>query len=638
MNLLEQFDDFDARELVSADTVLQLWREDRPAVVALDTESPTWRWYESDADPFAVTLSWGRDRTFYVVTRNEDAVYQKTHYVDDPGNHRIREDAAKMVFEIFNDTPTIVMHNAKYDLHVFKRMFDAHGLELMEREVHDTMIMSPILNEKRHHGLKELSTALGISYDTDGTPADFYRSQIDGWRESQAKVEGREIRYDEVPLRLMVPYAVGDAYLTLALFAEFMHEMEKTSAPQSKPFAERDLPRIYATELDVMWVLFWAEERGMRIDLDFVNTRIAELTPTIEEIRVEMTQQLGWDMNPGSTDDVAKALEQFGIKGDWVNPRTGRVKLPEWVLEGLDHPFAKRVLEYRSATKMLGSYYEHLAQQHRMIGELAIISCNFKQMGARTGRMSITEPALQTIPREKGGVRGAFIARPGHQLIFADFKAQELRVLGHYMAKVGDDSMLRIFEQDDPDPHRETAAAMYRVRPEEVTKQMRADGKTMNFAIVYGAGQQKIADMLGVELDQGKKMLYAFYDRFPGIRKLKSATEQAMRERGYIVTVFGRRHREEEGRFAYKAVNSLVQGTSADQAKSAMVRLHRRFEKDGMRSRVLLQIHDEVVVECPEEELDLARETVRAVMCDWPELLVPMDVDINHATRWSDAK
>lgn len=621
MSLLDQFEDqgFECPELITAEELERLYERDLPELVALDTESPTFRWHLADADPFAMTVSWGRENTYYVNVRDDQrTVVHESHPTGwDPSKHRVREDAARVAHRIFVQTPTLVFHNAKYDLHVFKRVFDAWRLPLLVRHVEDTMIMSAILDEQRHHGLKELCTAIGISYDGNEAAADAMRDQIDGWRKAQEGVEGREVSFAEVPLRLMVPYAVRDAYMTWELWHHFRKQMEEQSLPVTKSHEERDLFRIYALELRLLWVLFNAEERGMRVDLDFIHEQIANLVPSLEHIRSEMSQRLGWEMNPGSTEDVAKALKQEGVAGEgqWVNPRTGKHKLPEWVLADIDHPFARAVLEYRTAQKVLSSYFEPLSHQFRWDPEQqAIVRCNFKQQGARTGRMSITEPALQTIPREKGNVRGAFIARKGCKLIFADFKNQELRVLGHYMAKIGEPSMKEVFEKSDADPHAETAAAMYKVSLEQVTKPMRYNGKTLNFAICYGAGQQKISDMLGVPLSEGKQMLYSFYDRFPGVRMLKARTTKAMENRGYVVTVFGRRHRERDGRYAYKAVNSLVQGTSADLAKAAMVKCDDLFIQAGMRSRVLLQIHDELVVEAPDEEMDQALVLIRQGM------------------------
>jgi DNA polymerase-1 len=292
---------------------------------------------------------------------------------------------------------------------------------------------------------------------------------------------------------------------------------------------------------------------------------------------------------------------------------------------------------------MLSSYFETLAESYRMdeIGQ-AIVRCNNKQNGARTGRMSVTEPALQTIPREKGNVRGAFIAREGHTLVFIDYEGEELRVLGHFLAKVGDDSMKRVFEAG-LDLHQEAASVIYKMPYDEVSKHgpnkwMRDNAKNVNFAIVYGAGQAKLASMLGVSLEEAKIMLRGYYNRFPGIWTLKKRTETAMKQRGYVVTPFGRRHREFDQRFAYKAVNSLIQGTSADINKAAMVKVRKAFAAEGLSGQVLLQIHDELIAEVPDPELEVSVQVMSTAMMDFPMLEIPLGVDPAHAKRWSEAK
>lgn len=645
-NLIDSLADetFETRELVSAEELVRIWREHRPETVAMDTESPTFHWDIADADPFAMTLSWGRENTYYVNVRDaEKMTYERTHFSDDPNNHRVREDAARAAHEIFCGTPRVVFHNSKYDLHVFKRMFDAWKLPLITRRVDDTMIMSPVLNELRYHGLKELCVDLEISYDGNESAADALRNQIDAWRISEKAAQGREIRFDEVPMYLMVPYAVRDAYMTWELYHFFDKQMDEMGLPQNKPPLERDLRRIYELEMKVMWVLFDAEERGIRIDLDFVNTQIAELYPVMAEIRREMASALGWELNPGSTDDVARALKQVGIQGDWTNRRTGKQRLPEWVLEGIDHPFAKRVLEYRTAQKMVGSYFEHLRDGYRLdsVGQ-AIIRCDTKQNGARTGRTSITRPALQTIPREKGNVRGAFIAREGHSLIFIDYEGQELSWLAHFLKKVGDDSMAKVLESG-LDLHQEAASVIYKLPYADVSKHgenkwMRDNAKNVNFAIVYGAGQAKIAAMLGVSLEEGKAMLRSYYNRFPGIWTLKKQTEAKMLERKWIVTPFGRRHRETDGRYAYKSINSLIQGTSADANKAAMVKVTSAFKRNKMTAWVLLQIHDELMAEARDDCVKEAAIVMAEAMKDVPQAVVPFKVDISIAKRWSEAK
>jgi DNA polymerase-1 len=602
---------------------LEVYRRESPEVVAFDTESPSWKWHLPEAVPFAMSFSWSKEHTYYVPCSLAGAVDQ---------------DAVEALREVLLTAPTLVCHNALYDMHVAKRLLDVFDMPFVVRRIEDTMLMDAVLDEQRHHGLKERCKDLDIRF-SDEDP-DRLKAQVAAWREQQSEQQGRSVGYDEVPLYLMVPYARQDAFLTRELYRHSCTEMDEQVGKRGK---RNDLHEIYALELRVLWVIFGLEERGMRVDLDYVWDQINRLTPQLEHIRTTLKHTLGWEINPGSTDEVARALDQLG-RADvlWTNPKTGKVNLPEWRLQDLlQDPEAgeavKMVLDYRTHQKMLTSYYETIRDENHLddTGQ-AIVRCNVKQIGARTGRMSITEPALQTIPREKGEVRGAFISREGHHLIFADYSQQELRVLAHYMSGLGQDEMTDIFNDGKIDLHQETAAAIFEVPYKEVTKKQRADGKETNFAIVYGAGIKRIASLHGVDDETAKARLYRLYDRFPGLRKLKRTCEERMREKEYVVTAFGRRHRERDGKFAYKAVNSLVQGTSADMTKAAMVRIDDAFRHEELDAMIVLSIHDEIIVESPEAETKRACEIMQEAMLDMPEIKVPMEVEIKTADRWSE--
>lgn len=624
MNLLDAIlEAEDVEGQVTPDEFIARYREAEPEIVAFDSESPHWKWHLPENVPFALSFSWSKEHTYYLPCSRGGAVDQ---------------DAVEVLWEVLVNTPTVIAHNALYDLHVAKRLFDTCGLPLVVRRIEDTMLLDAVLDEQRHHGLKERCKDLDIRF-SDEDP-DLLKAKIAAWREEQSVFQGREVGYDEVPMYLMVPYARQDAYLTRELYRHQLMEMEDQLEEDRK---RKDLPDIYALELRVLWVIFALEERGMRVDLDYVYEQMNVLGPRMEQIKIDIKNGLGWELNPGSTDEVAKALVQLGHEDAlWTNPKTQKVNLPEWRLQQLaNDPKAGKlvhaVLEYRTAQKMLGSYYETISDEHRMDHEdQAIVRCSVKQIGARTGRTSITEPALQTIPREKGEVRGAFIAREGHDLIFADYSQQELRVLAHYMSGLKSHEMTEIFNDGTIDLHQETASAIFEVPYDQVTKPMRRDGKETNFAIVYGAGIKRIADLHGVDDDTAKARLYRLYDRFPGLRKLKRTCEEKMRERQYVITAFGRRHREREGKYAYKAVNSLVQGTSADMTKAAMVKIDDAFRAEDLDSMILLQVHDEIIVESPEHETVRAVEIMRQAMLEMPEICVPMEVEIRTARRWSE--
>jgi DNA polymerase-1 len=450
------------------------------------------------------------------------------------------------------------------------------------------------------------------------------------------------VGYENVPLNLMVPYAVSDAYVTLETNMQLEYEMKKQLLVTRKG---PDIQQIFDLEMDYLWVVFSKEERGMRVDRDYIGNKIGELTPVLEENKTRMRSTLGWDINPLSTDDVAEALRSQGIDGSsWVNKRTGRDKLPEWVLQDLiDSPLTTEsvrqlcsdVLEYRSNTKLLTTYFQPLLRQ--MIvddkGE-AIIHPNVKQHGARTGRQSITDPPLQTLPRDKGGVREAFIARDGFKLIFCDYSQQELRLLAHYMSAIGYDEMTEIYRRGG-DVHWETAESVFGKPRDQLKKSVhRQRAKDVNFGTVYGMGVEKAAMMLAGDIAKGKQFLNKYHRTFPGIRALKRECEKRMAQRGFIVTTFGRRHRLKNSNLAYKAVNSLIQGSGADLTKWAMVRINSRFVSERMESRILLSIHDEIICESPNDEVEVAASLIPEVMCSF-KLMCPLEAEVSVGDRWT---
>lgn len=654
MNLLDELEDakFESKDLVTADELCQLLAEHKPTHIAIDSESPHFNWWHPDYDPFCFTFSWGLEHSYFVPCLRRST----------PEQDKILAQALGLILKLASEgRMTIVMHNAKYDLHVIKRFMESVGfghlfVEVPFPHLQDTMIMSPILDEQRGHALKALSDTYQLSYG--GEDASALQVQIKGWIQSMGKVIGTEPGYDEVPDYLMVPYAVQDAYITLELYRRFAKQMERDD-PNGK-----DLKRIYELEMKLMWILFWGEERGMCVDMDFVYDQMALLTPQLEHLQQQCIEVTGMEtvagepFNPGSTPHVAQALKAIGRYDEkaCTNPYTGKPNIPEWILKDIDHPVAQTILKYREVQKVLSSYFGKIKECVIHEGDLDIVHPNVKQIGARTGRMSVTEPALQTLPRKKGNVRGAFIARPGHKLVFADYSQQEYRVLAHYSKAIGYPEMGDFFIDDTSiDFHAATAAMVYGKDISEVTSAERSAAKNLNFAIAYGAGKMKLAQMLGFKVKKGPgkneiiweseedeetvtNLMDKYHSQFPGAKKLKYGTSDKMKARQHIRTIFGRRHREKDGKFAFKALNSLIQGTSADLTKAAMVQLDEDLKAAGSKAAIVMAVHDELIVECPDEEVDQVKEIMTKAMVEFPQLTVPLDIDINIAERWSDAK
>lgn len=642
MNFLDMLEeDYTSPDLITLDELLARFEADppqriapeHPYVITIDTESEHYHWFKPNVNAFCFTISWTKEHTYYIQIEDE-------------------EEAATALLRLINYGGLVVFHNMKYDMHVINKICRKTGifLDVNWNRLHCTMLMSHVLDENRTHGLKELSDGYGIQYD-EGVDASKLKEDVKAWLKEKKEFTGIEHTHADVPKYLMVPYAVQDAYLTREIFIKFYFEI--VNDPKRD-----ELLNVYNIERQLSRVLFNAEERGVRVDMAFVYEQIGSLTPQVT-MMIEECERMGemTSFNPLAVDDVAKFLKKFDLfnPDTMINPETGKVNLPEDVLELVDHPIAQKVLTCRLYSKLLSAYFNAIDDfHHEDAYGVSTVNCNFRQIGARTGRMSITEPALQTLPKEKGNVRGAFIARDGHQLIFADYASQELRILAHYTKSYDPGIAKAIMESD---LHTEAAIAINNYAPgtdkKDIAVEHRKKAKGFNFAIVYGAGVKKLKALLKAETDdQAQVMLDNYHKRFPGIKWLKNTSAAIMERRGYVTTTYGRRHRiirfyNKDGtprmKFgrpstnSYKSSNSLIQGTAADMAKSAMVKLDGLFRAENMKAIIILQVHDEIIVEAPDEEVERAKVLIDKAMTDCPEISIPMEVDIHTARRWSEA-
>lgn len=632
MDLLTQLAEaeFESKELVGPHEIVEHLRRDKPDTVAFDTETTSLRWQDPGTYAFAYMFSWGKRNTYFLKINPDDD-----------------REAAEAIRQIFMESERLVGWNIGFDLHFTAKLFRKHDLPMVVRRIEDGMFLHYCLNEQAHHGLKEVATERSIRYRRDQDPEEL-REAITSWREQMADAEGvsvDRIGYERVPDHLMIPYGVSDAYVTLEAFRQLEIELNKqmeTARPD-----KNDVREIYELEMKCLWVNWAAEERGIRIDREAIAQEIAEISPAIEEGKAKMRDRFGWEVNPGSVEDVAAVLKHLGVdEGLLYNKRSGRAKLPEWVLQDLiDAKFstdeqrevAKEVLDYRTDTKLLTTYYQPLLRQALIEDGQAIIRCSIKQHGARTGRESITDPPLQTIPVKKGKVRRAFIAREGHKFLICDYSQQELRILAHLMSLIGYDQMSEIYREGG-DVHWETAEAVYERPREELDHGYhRAAAKNVNFAIVYGAGVEKLMKMLRADTDsQGRMLLSRYHRRFPGIRKLKAVASANMEKRGYVITPLGRRHRNGPNA-SWRAVNSLCQGFGADLIKWAKVMVNERFMELGMEAKILLTVHDELIAEAPFDEVELASTLIPEIMCSY-ELLCPLAAELTVCDSWAEAK
>ena len=408
---------------------------------------------------------------------------------------------------------------------------------------------------------------------------------------------------------------------------------------------ERNLnPLFYDIEMPLLHVLADMEQLGVRVDGEFLKSYGDKLTTVIDRLTAEIHAMAGSEFNINSTKQLAKVLfEDMGIRSV-KKTKTGHSTNVE-VLEKLarDHEIARKILEYRSHTKLRSTYVDGLLAT---IGTDGKIHTTFNQAIAATGRLSSMEPNLQNIPvRTQLGreLRRAFVPSDGFVFVDADYSQIELRVLAHLSQ---DETFLEAFRQNQ-DIHRITAARVFHVPFDEVTDEMRRISKAVNFGIVYGISAFSLADDIKVSVKEAESFINNYFDRYPDVKRYIDTAVASAKQKGYAETIFGRRrHIPELAQANFNtrsfgeraAMNMPVQGAAADIIKIAMIKVHNRLRTEGLESRLILQVHDELLIEAREGEEERVKAILRDEMENAVSLSVPMSIDINVGKSWYDAK
>jgi DNA polymerase-1 len=393
-------------------------------------------------------------------------------------------------------------------------------------------------------------------------------------------------------------------------------------------------------------VLVDMEWAGVPVD----RGRLAELSREFAVELAGLERQLyaaaGAEFNLNSTPQLRSILftklQLPTLKKTKTGPSTDVDVLEQ--LAAMGHEVPKLLIEYRELAKLKSTYVDALPGY--INAETGRLHTSFNQVGAATGRLSSSDPNLQNIPvrTERGeSIRRAFVAPPGCRLLVADYSQIELRLLAHFS---GDRGFVAAFAKGG-DIHRQTAAVIFGVSQEHVTGEMRARAKTINFATIYGQGPFALARQLGITQDEAKAFIRQYFERFAGVRAWLDRTVLEARERGYVETLFGRRRyipELKDKNFNIRAfgertaTNSPLQGSAADLIKVAMIRIHASLRTQGLGTRLLLQVHDELVLEVPEGEEAPAKELVKRHMESAAELRVPLLVSVGTGVNWVDAK
>ena len=509
-----------------------------------------------------------------------------------------------------------VGQNLKYDALVLRRA----GIELAGI-VCDTMILSYLTNPAaKSHGMDTLA-AEHLGYKT------ITFSEVAGSGKNQ-------VGFSEVEVEKAIVYAAEDADITLRL-AEKLEPLLK-EAKQEKLFREVEMP--------LMEVLADMEWTGVRIDPDFLRVLSGQMEKKLATLEGEIHELARGPFNIGSPKQLGEVLfERLKL------PRGRRTKTG-WstdveVLTTLaeDHAIASKILEYRSLAKLKGTYTDALPKLiHPQTGR---IHTSFNQTVTATGRLSSSEPNLQNIPirtGEGGRIREAFIPAEGNVLLSADYSQVELRILAHMAAE---DVLRESFERGE-DIHARTASEIFGVFPELVTAEMRRQAKTINFGVLYGMSAFGLAKSLGIGRKEAQEFIDHYFARYPKVKGFMEERIAEAREKLYVTTLLGRRCAIPEirsrngavrGYAERNAVNYPIQGSAADIIKVAMVRIFARLRREGLGAKMVLQVHDELVFDVPEAELEAVRSLVREEMEGAVELDVPLVVDIGVGKNWREA-
>jgi len=399
-------------------------------------------------------------------------------------------------------------------------------------------------------------------------------------------------------------------------------------------------------EIPLIPVLVDMEATGILVDRALLGEMSRGFNKELTGLELDIYKAAGGEFNINSTPQLRTVLFERLKLPVQKRTKTGASTDVEVLeqLAALGHEVPRLLIEYRELTKLKSTYVDALPGY--IDAATGRVHTSFNQTGAATGRLSSSDPNLQNIPvrtKRGGEIRRAFIAPPGHLLLIADYSQIELRLLAHLS---GDPSFVAAFQRGG-DIHRQTAAVVFGVPEEKVTGEMRARAKTINFATIYGQGALALSRQLGITLEEAKAFIKHYFERFSGVRAWLDKTVEEARQRGFVETLFGRRRYIPELRdrnFSIRAfgertaTNSPLQGSAADLIKIAMIRIHAALKRERLGTRMLLQVHDELVFEMPEPERGAAQALVKREMEGVASLAVPLVVSVGAGKNWIDAK
>ena len=553
----------------------------------------------------------------FSVTPGEAAYIPLKHEGPDaPGQLPLDEVLARLKPWLENPARQKLGQHIKYDRHVFAN----HGIEV-QGYAHDTMLQSYVLEVHKPHGLSSLAERHlgrgGISYeDLCGKGA-------------------HQIPFAQVDVAKAAEYSCEDSDQTLGVHRVLWPQIE----------ADAKLKFIYELEIASSETLYRIERNGVLIDAPTLAKQSHELGQRIFALEQEAYEIAGQPFNLSSPKQLGEIFfDKLGLPVI-KKTATGARSTDEEVLEKLaeDYPLPAKILEHRSLIKLKGTYTDKLAQL--ALPRTGRVHTHYAQAVAVTGRLSSNDPNLQNIPirtAEGRKVREAFVAAPGHVIASADYSQIELRIMAHLS---DDAALLRAFHEGH-DVHRATAAEVFGIKPEEVSSEQRRYAKTINFGLIYGMGTFGLAKSLGIENAAAKTYIDRYFARFAGVKQYMDDTRALAKEQGYVETVFGRKlvlpdiKNAKGAKLAAlerQAINAPMQGTAADLIKLAMVAVQKALDEQGKGTKMIMQVHDELVFEVPEAELDWLRTEIPRLMAGVAQLKVPLLAEVGVGANWDQA-
>ena len=539
------------------------------------------------------------------------------NYVDCPKQLELDLALAKLKPWLENKEYKKLGQNIKFDLHIFKN----HGISV-QGIAHDTLLQSYVLESHRKHDMNNLASRhlnlKTISYDDvtgKGT---------------------KRIAFSSVELNVAKDYAAEDADITLQLH-QYMWPLLKKESTLASIYTDIELPS--------MEILFEIERFGVLVDTLSLDEQTKDLSERIQIIEKEAFEDAGSNFNLSSPKQLQEIL--FNQKKLPILKKTpgGQPSTNEEVLQqlALDHPLPALILKHRTLNKLKTTYTEKLP---RMVDpQTGRIHTNYAQAVANTGRLASNDPNLQNIPiktEEGRRVREAFIGPSDTTIVSADYSQIELRIMAHLSE---DEGLINAFRNDE-DIHRQTASELFNLTAENVSEEQRRYAKIINFGLIYGMSAFGLAKQLGIERPAAQQYIDRYFARYPGVADYMDRSKSQAKERGYVETVFGRRltlpdihasNHQMRQAAERAAINGPMQGTAADLIKIAMIAVNQWLRDEGLKTNIIMQVHDELILETPNNELELILTEVPERMSSIAKLNVPLIADIGFGHNWEQA-